>query len=355
MSKTALVAVGGNSLIRAGEKGTIAEQLANARRTAQAMIGLIRIGYGLVITHGNGPQVGAQLLRSERASDVVYSQSLDVCGAASQGEIGYLLAQSLRNELAAAALDIPVVSLITQTLVSADDPALQHPSKPIGPFYSRSDAEDKKRTLGWHIVEDAARGYRRVVPSPQPMEIVELDIIRALVERNVLVVSTGGGGIPVIRVEGQLQGVEAVIDKDRASALLAGQLGVDLFAISTDTDYVYLNYKKPEQTPLTCVTAARRWNNTSPPATFRRATWGRRLSPCSTSSRAAAGKRLSPRSNICAKRLPDRPARALFATQSRAARPNVRNLRCRSSDKSCPSCIHSLDCMKRSQVVPAWR
>ncbi len=256
MSKTALVAVGGNSLIRAGEKGTIAEQLANARRTAQAMIGLIRMGYGLVITHGNGPQVGAQLLRSERASDVVYSQSLDVCGAASQGEIGYLLAQSLRNELAAAALDIPVVSLITQTLVSADDPALQHPSKPIGPFYSRSDAEDKKRTLGWHIVEDAARGYRRVVPSPQPMEIVELDIIRALVERNVLVVSTGGGGIPVIRVEGQLQGVEAVIDKDRASALLAGQLGVDLFAISTDTDYVYLNYKKPEQTPLTCVTAA---------------------------------------------------------------------------------------------------
>ncbi len=256
MSKTALVAVGGNSLIRAGEKGTIAEQLANAHRTAQAMIGLIRLGYGLVITHGNGPQVGAQLLRSERASDVVYGQSLDVCGAASQGEIGYLLEQSLRNELAAAALDIPVVSLITQTLVSADDPAMRHPSKPIGPFYSRSDAEEKKRSLGWHIVEDAARGYRRVVPSPEPVEIVELDIIRALVERSVLVVSTGGGGIPVMLVDGQLQGVDAVIDKDRASALLASQLGVDLFAISTDTDYVYLNYKKPDQTPLTCVTAA---------------------------------------------------------------------------------------------------
>ena len=162
MSKTALVAVGGNSLIRAGEKGTIAEQLANTRRTAQAIVGLIRLGYNLVITHGNGPQVGAQLLRSERASDVVYGQTLDVCGAASQGEIGYLLAQSLLNELAAADMDVPVVSLVTQTLVSPDDPAMQHPSKPIGPFYSRADADEKKRLLGWQIVEDAARGYRWV-------------------------------------------------------------------------------------------------------------------------------------------------------------------------------------------------
>ncbi len=189
MSKTALVAVGGNSLIRAGEKGTIAEQLANTRRTAQALVELIQLGYRLVITHGNGPQVGAQLLRSERASDVVYSQTLDVCGAASQGEIGYLLAQSLRNEFAVAGLDMPVVSLVTQTVVSADDPAMQHPTKPIGPFYSRADAEEKRRALGWHIVEDAARGYRRVVPSPEPLEIVELDVIRSLVARDVLVVS----------------------------------------------------------------------------------------------------------------------------------------------------------------------
>jgi carbamate kinase len=256
MAKTALVAVGGNSLIRAGEKGTIAEQLANTRRTAQAIVGIIRLGYNLVITHGNGPQVGAQLLRSERASDVVYGQTLDVCGAASQGEIGYLLAQSLENELAAAGLEVPVASLVTQALVSPDDPAMQHPSKPIGPFYSRHDAEEKKRLLGWQIVEDAARGYRRVVPSPEPIEILELDVIRALVERGVLVVSTGGGGIPVMRVNGRLQGVEAVIDKDRASALLASQLRVDLFAISTDTEYVFLNYKTPNQTPLTYVTAA---------------------------------------------------------------------------------------------------
>jgi carbamate kinase len=225
MSKTALVAVGGNSLIRAGEKGTIAEQLANARRTAQAMIGLIRLGYRLVITHGNGPQVGAQLLRSERASDVVYGQTLDVCGAACQGEMGYLLAQSLENELAAAAVDIPVVSLVTQTLVSADDPAMQHPSKPIGPFYSRNDAEEKRRSLGWHIVEDAARGYRRVVPSPQPIEVVEFDIIRSLVKHGVLVVSTGGGGVPVMRVDGALRGVEAVIDKDWLRRCLPANFG----------------------------------------------------------------------------------------------------------------------------------
>jgi carbamate kinase len=254
MSKTALIAVGGNSLIRAGEKGTIAEQLANTRRTAEAIIGLARLGYQLVITHGNGPQVGAQLLRSERASDVVYNQTLDVCGACSQGEIGYLLAQSLQNELAAAGMDIGVASLVTQTVVSANDPAMQHPTKPIGPFYSRADAEEKKRSLGWQIVEDAARGYRRVVPSPDPVEIVEVDIIQSLVNRGVLVVCTGGGGIPVMVVNGLLRGVEAVIDKDRASALLATKLGVDLFAITTDTDYVYLNYKKPGQVPLTQVT-----------------------------------------------------------------------------------------------------
>lgn len=256
MSKTALIAVGGNSLIRAGEKGTIQEQLANTRRTAAAIVGLVKLGYRLIVTHGNGPQVGAQLLRSERASDVVYSQTLDVCGAASQGEIGFLLAQSLQNELSLAGLAVPVVTVVTQTLVSADDPAMQHPTKPIGPFYSRAIAEEKQRTLGWSIVEDAARGYRRVVPSPEPIEILELDVIRDLIHDGVLVVSTGGGGIPVIRENGLLKGVEAVIDKDRASSLLAAEMHVDLFAISTDTDFVYLNYKKPNQTPLHEVTAS---------------------------------------------------------------------------------------------------
>lgn len=253
--KMMLIAVGGNSLIRAGEKGTVAEQLANARRTAAAIIGLIRLGYRLVITHGNGPQVGAALLRSERASDQVPPHTLDVCGAATQGEIGYLLAQSLQDELSAAGIRVPVVSVITQTVVSREDPAMQHPTKPIGPFYSRSEAQQRRQQLGWQIVEDAARGYRRVVPSPEPLEIVELEVIRDLVNDGVLVVACGGGGIPVVRDNGTLRGIEAVIDKDRASAVMATSLGVDVFAISTDTDYVYLNYKKPTQRPLTLVTA----------------------------------------------------------------------------------------------------
>ena len=253
--RTMLIAVGGNSLIRAGETGTIAEQRVNARRTAAAIVQLIRAGYRLVVTHGNGPQVGAQLLRSERASDQVPAQTLDVCGAATQGEIGYLLSQSLCDELAAAHLDVPVASIVTQTVVLADDPAMQHPTKPIGPFYSRQQAEERQRHLEWQIVEDAARGYRRVVPSPEPVEIVELGVIRSLMSQGILVVACGGGGIPVIRHDGELKGVEAVIDKDRASALLASQLHVDTFAISTDIPFVYLDYKKPSQEKLRNVSA----------------------------------------------------------------------------------------------------
>lgn len=245
-----LIAVGGNSLIRAGEKGTVAEQSRNARRTAAPIVSLIRAGHRIVITHGNGPQVGAQLLRSERAADQVPGQTLDVCGAASQGEIGYLLSQSLGDELAAAGLSVPVASLITRTVVEGDDPAMTHPTKPIGPFYSRAQAEERRRQLGWEIVEDAARGYRRVVPSPEPVEIVELSVIRSLMNQGVLVVACGGGGIPVIRRNGELRGIEAVIDKDRASALLASHLAVEIFAISTDVDFVYLDYKTPRQREL---------------------------------------------------------------------------------------------------------
>jgi len=248
--KTMLLAVGGNSLIRAGQKGTIAEQLANARRTAAEVARLVRDGYRVVLTHGNGPQVGAALLRSERGASQVPGQPLDVCDASTQGEIGYVLQQSLDTELRLAGLQVPVVTVLTQVVVSLDDPAMRRPSKPIGPFYSRADAEERKRLLGWEIVEDAARGYRRVVPSPEPQDIIELEIIRDLMERNVLVIACGGGGIPVAWREGRLQGVEAVIDKDRASALLASRLRVDLFVISTDTDYVYLDYKKPTQRPL---------------------------------------------------------------------------------------------------------
>ena len=256
MSKTALIAVGGNSLIRAGEKGTIEEQLANAQRTAAAIAGLVRGGFRLVITHGNGPQVGASLIRSERASDQVYGHSLDVCGASTQGEIGYLLQQSIHNELAVSGLAVPVATVLTQVVVSEEDPAMARPTKPIGPFYSRPAAEERRRQLGWDIVEDASRGFRRVVPSPEPLEIVELDVIRALVGQGVIVIAVGGGGIPVTREGSSLKGIEAVIDKDRASSLLASQLGVACFVISTDADRVYLDFRKPTQRPLARVTAA---------------------------------------------------------------------------------------------------
>ncbi|MFZ0684420.1 MAG: carbamate kinase [Terriglobales bacterium] len=254
--KTMLLAVGGNSLIRAGEKGTIAEQRANVERTAVQIVSLIRAGYQIVLTHGNGPQVGAALLRSERAANQVPGLPLDVCGASTQGEIGYLLQQALENELKRADLHVPVATVVTQCVVAADDASMQHPSKPIGPFYSLADAQERRRIFGWEIAEDAVRGYRRVVPSPEPVDIVELDVIRDMVGLGALVIACGGGGIPVVRKNEGFEGVEAVIDKDRASAWLALRLGVDLFVISTDTDYVYLDYKKPTQRPLRQVGAA---------------------------------------------------------------------------------------------------
>jgi len=256
MAKSILVAVGGNSLIRSGEKGTAAEQMRNARGTAAALAELIRGGHRLVITHGNGPQVGADLLRSERATDQVPGLPLDVCDAATQGEIGYILQQSLGNALAAAGLDPRVATILTQCVVEPNDPAMQKPTKPIGPFYSEQEAQQRRRTLGWSMVEDAARGYRRVVPSPDPVGIVEVEVIRRLVDDGVLVIAVGGGGIPVVHSAEGLRGVEAVIDKDRASALLATQLGVDVFAISTDVECVYLNYKRPSQTALQYVDAS---------------------------------------------------------------------------------------------------
>src|SRR5271165_134919 len=248
--KIMLLAIGGNSLIRAGEAGTIAEQRANAQRTAAQIVGLIGDGYRIVLTHGNGPQVGAALLRSERGASQVPGLPLDVCGASTQGEIGYLLQQALETELQREDLHVSVATVLTQCLIRSDDPSLKYCSKPIGPFYSRADAEERQRLLGWEIVEDAARGYRRVVPSPDPVGIVELDVIRNLVESGVLVIACGGGGVPVVWRDGCLQGVEGVIDKDRISAWLASRLAADLFVIATDTDYVYLNYKKPNQSAL---------------------------------------------------------------------------------------------------------
>jgi carbamate kinase len=256
VTQTALISIGGNALIRSGEHDSIAEQRESARRTARAIVQIIQKGFRVVVTHGNGPQVGAALLRSERAADQVYTHPLDVCDASTQGEVGYLLQQALQAELAEAGQTTPVATLITQVLVSPIDPAMEHATKQIGPYYSKSDAEARAEQLGWSLVEDAERGWRRVVPSPEPLEIVEEGAIRRLIETGVLVIAVGGGGIPVVRHGRSFQGVEAVIDKDRASALLAVRLETDYFVIATDVERVFLNFRKRDQLPLELVTAA---------------------------------------------------------------------------------------------------
>jgi len=245
--------VGGNSLIRAGQKGTIPEQFANASLAAGAIAELVRRGYRIVITHGNGPQVGSQLLRSEAGSSQTYTLPLDVCVAMTQGEIGYILQTTLQSALRERNLEVSVAGLITQILVDRNDPAFSFPTKPIGPFYSKEAAEKKQAELGWNIIEDAARGYRRVVPSPRPLQVIEQDVIRECLERGIVVIASGGGGIPVVQDEARVVGIEAVIDKDRASALLAMELGIERFIISTEVEQVYLNFKKKDQEAIRCM------------------------------------------------------------------------------------------------------
>jgi carbamate kinase len=250
MSTPILIAIGGNSLIRAGQRGTVSEQMENAALTCSYIAELVAKGIPVVLTHGNGPQVGAQLIRSELASSQVYPLPLDSCDASTQGEMGYILQNALRSALHTKGLKNPVITILTQVVVGNDDPAFTNPTKPIGPFYSKEVAEHRRREQGWQIVEDAARGYRRVVPSPKPLDIVELDAIDACVKLGMIVIAVGGGGIPVVQEDGHYRGVEAVIDKDRASALLARELHLKRFVISTDTDRVYLNFKKPNQTAV---------------------------------------------------------------------------------------------------------
>ena len=255
MNNAVLVAVGGNSLIRAGQRGTIDEQVENARLTASHIADIAALGYGLVITHGNGPQVGSQLLRSEAGSSQTYSQPLDVCVAATQGELGYILQNALRSELRHRGIRMPVAAVITQVRVERLDQAFDNPTKPVGPFYHKEDAEEKRDKLGWHISEDAARGYRRVVPSPRPVEIMEIEAIRRCVLGDIIVIAVGGGGIPIVAENGRMTGVEAVIDKDMSSALLAAELGLKTMIISTAVDYVYLNYRSAERAPIREMTA----------------------------------------------------------------------------------------------------
>jgi carbamate kinase len=237
-----VVALGGNALTRPGERGTAAEQLANVRRAVAALGDLLEHPQ-LVITHGNGPQVGNELLRQERAAEEAPPLPLWVAVAQTQAEIGALLATELRPALG----ERQVVGILTHVLVAADDPAFDRPTKPIGPFYSDEQAEQLQRERGWATVADANRGRRRVVPSPAPLEIVELDAIRAVAESGAVTIAAGGGGIPVVRRGGRLAGVDAVIDKDRASALLARDLGAERLVILTEVQAVYRHFGTDRQ------------------------------------------------------------------------------------------------------------
>jgi carbamate kinase len=257
MTKIAVVAVGGNSLVKDKEHQTVGDQYQAVAETCAHIAGLVEAGYEVVITHGNGPQVGFILLRSELSCHTLHMVPLDSCDADTQGAIGYHIQRALDNEFRRRGIEKPVVTLVTQVIVDADDPAFKKPSKPIGPFYDEQRASACRERDGWEMVEDSGRGYRRVVASPQPQEIVELDSIKTLVNNGFVVVAVGGGGIPVVRDEhGDLTGAEAVIDKDYASSLLARQIGADLLIISTAVDEVYLDFGKPDQRPLRHMTVA---------------------------------------------------------------------------------------------------
>jgi len=250
--KRILVTLGGNAILPVRGTGTFEEQCAVTRATMQPIAGMIRDGSEVVLSHGNGPIVGNILIRNEAAREQIPPMPLDVCGADSQGGIGYMMQQSLQNELRRVGLaDRPVVTMVTQVVVDERDPAFRRPTKPIGPFYSQDRARLLAKEKGWTIVEDAGRGYRRVVPSPKPLEVVEIAAIRQIVEDGGVAIAAGGGGIPVSRQwDGSLHGVEAVIDKDLASSLLARLLGCQMLVIVTGVDRVALRYGKPDQREL---------------------------------------------------------------------------------------------------------
>jgi carbamate kinase len=257
MGKLAVIAIGGNSLIKDGNRITVPDHYNACLETAQNITQLIKSGYRVVLTHGNGPQVGFVLRRCEIARKDIPMLPLDSCVSNTQGGIGYLLQLAFDNVFKDEGIKKTVATIITQVVVSKNDPAFKNPTKPIGSFMEAKEAIIHQREEGWQIVEDAGRGYRRVVPSPLPEEIIELEAIRALIEKDMLVIAVGGGGIPVCRDEnGTLDGVEAVIDKDYASALLAKELKADYFIISTGVEKVYINFKKTNEKKLDSMTVA---------------------------------------------------------------------------------------------------
>ena len=255
-ARSLLVTLGGNAILPARGTGTFDEQYSITRLTMQPIAELIRDGARVVLSHGNGPIVGNILIRNEAAREQIPPMPLDVCGADSQGGIGYMMQQALQNELFRLGVERNVVTIVTQVVVDERDPAFRRPTKPIGPFYTEERARLLAKEKGWTVVEDAGRGYRRVVPSPRPLEVVEIAAIRKLVAEGTVVIASGGGGIPVSRQwDGTLHGVEAVIDKDLASSLLGRLLGCDTLCIITGVDRVALHFGTPEQKDLECATA----------------------------------------------------------------------------------------------------
>jgi carbamate kinase len=255
-NKVAVVAIGGNSLIKDERHKSVEDQYQAAKETSLHIANMIRHGWNVVIGHGNGPQVGFILRRSELAAHELHEIPLDVCGADSQGAIGYALQQNLYNFFRKMGINKQVATIVTQVEVDRHDPAFKNPTKPIGSFMDSVQAE-RRKTEGWDVVEDAGRGWRRVVPSPLPMRIVEENVIKQLISAGVIVIAIGGGGIPVVtNDEGDLRGIAAVIDKDYALALLASRIGADVFVISTGVEKVALNYGKPNQQWLDHLTLA---------------------------------------------------------------------------------------------------
>lgn len=253
----AIVAVGGNALIKDNQHKTVQDQYAAAVDTMAHIADMIAEGWNVVVTHGNGPQVGFILRRSELSAHELHEVPLDYCGADTQGSIGYMFQQALYNEFVRRKMQKSAVTVVTQTIVDRNDPAFQNPTKPIGSFMDEEQAKMRMEKDGWTVVEDAGRGWRRVVPSPIPLRIVEAGAINALIDKGFVVIGVGGGGIPVIETpEGNLVGVEAVIDKDFGAAILASMLKADLFLISTAVEKVAINFNKPNQQWLDQMTAA---------------------------------------------------------------------------------------------------
>ncbi len=249
-----VVALGGNAILKPGQKGTYTEQLENVKNTTSQIAKMVKEGYEVVVTHGNGPQVGAVLLQNEGGEKLfgVPSMPMDVCGAETQGFIGYMIQQSLINEFIKEKIAKSVATVVTQVLVSKDDPAFSNPTKPVGPFYTKEEAEKRQKEKPNEVwIEDAGRGYRRVVPSPDPKAIVEKDVINCLVSNGNIVIASGGGGIPVVKEkDGTYRGVEAVIDKDLAGERLAQEVDADILLILTDVPNAYINYKKENEKAL---------------------------------------------------------------------------------------------------------